>query len=225
MTLTVAIVEDNDRVRQGLAALLNGTPGFECVGSWADAETALAELPAQNPAVVLMDINLPGLDGVECARRLRSAPPQVQSQMQILMLTVHEDEDRIFEALKAGAHGYLTKQTPSAEILEAITQVHQGGGPMSPNIARKVIQFFHPVQLSPKAPPPEQGSATLSPREQEILERLSQGFLYKEIAAALAIGVETVRTHVRNIYEKLHVHTRTEALLKVYGRPEPRQTR
>jgi DNA-binding NarL/FixJ family response regulator len=218
MKLFVAIVEDDARVRQGLAALLNGTPGFECVASWPDAETALEELAHKQPAVVLMDINLPGMDGVECVRRARDLAPQVQ----VVMLTVHEDEDRVFEALKAGAHGYLTKQTPPAEILEAITLVRAGGGPMSPNIARKVIQFFRGLE-SPSKPQSRQAPELgLTPREREIMERLSQGFLYKEVAAALGVSVETVRTHVRNIYEKLHVRTRVEALLKVYGRGDGR---
>jgi DNA-binding NarL/FixJ family response regulator len=219
MTLSVAIVEDNERVRQGLAALLNGTPGFQCLGCWGDAETALRGLPLQKPSVVLMDINLPGMDGIECVRRLRTAAPEIQ----VIMLTVHEDEERIFEALKAGAHGYLTKQTPPAEILEAIRLVRDGGGPMSPNIARKVIQFFHPAAPTKEMHSANVGGVRLSPREQEVMERLSEGFLYKEIAANLGISLETVRTHVRNTYDKLHVRTRTEALLKVYGRAEPRR--
>jgi DNA-binding NarL/FixJ family response regulator len=216
MTLSVAIVEDNEPVRQGLAALLNGTPGFQCVGCWGDAESALAQLPARKPQVVLMDINLPRMDGIECVRQLRTIAPEVQ----VVMLTVHEDEERIFEALKAGSHGYLTKQTPPAEILEAIRLVRDGGGPMSPNIARKVIHFFHPAAPAKETPSGKVGGMRLSPREQEVMERLAEGFLYKEIAAELGISLETVRTHIRNTYEKLHVRTRTEALLKVYGRAE-----
>ncbi len=212
LPLAVAIVEDNPDVRQGLLALLNGTLGFQCVGAWPDGETALANLRAKNPAVVLMDINLPGIDGIECVRRVRASAPQIQ----ILMLTIQEDEERIFEALKAGAHGYLTKQTPPAEILQAVSLVHSGGGPMSANIARKVIQFFHCAPAAPALSGKSQTPA-LTPREQQIIEHLSQGFLYKEIAAALGISVETVRTHIRNIYEKLHVGTRTMAVLKVYG--------
>jgi DNA-binding NarL/FixJ family response regulator len=217
MSIAVAIVEDDDRVRGGLMALLDGTPGFACSGAWGTAESAIAELPARHPSVVLMDINLPGLNGIECARRLRELSPETL----VLMLTVLENDDQIFEALKAGAHGYLTKQTPPAEILEGIKQVHAGGSPMSPNVARKVIRSFHDAGSPPPAlpTPPPAALPHLSPRETEILERLAQGFLYKEIAPPLGISVETVRTHIRNIYEKLHVRTRTEAVLKVLGAP------
>lgn len=208
MPLSVAIVEDDDRVRESLAILCDGTAGSRCVGAWRSGEAALVELPGKGPDVVLMDINLPGMSGIECVRRLRGLLPDVH----VLMLTVYEDSDAIFESLKAGAHGYLTKEASPGDIMDAVLDVHRGGSPMSPNIARKVIQSFHP----PATPAATSGTDELTRREREILDGLARGFLYKEIAGQFGISIETVRTHIRNIYEKLEVHTRTEALLKVY---------
>lgn len=207
----VSIVEDNDRVRESLASLINGAPGFRCIGAHRSAEAALKLVPDEKPDVVLMDIHLPKLSGIECVRRLKAVEPGLV----IMMLTAYEDDDLIFQALKAGADGYLVKQTPASEILAAIQDVHAGGAPMSSNIARRVIQSFHQPDTS--FDPTE----ALSPREHEILDLLAQGFMNKEIADTLAIAFQTVHTHVRNIYSKLHVRSRTEAVA-IYLRP-PRE--
>jgi DNA-binding NarL/FixJ family response regulator len=204
MLINVAIVEDHDDIREGLAVLINGSEGFRCVATFANAEAALAELPGHEPDVVLMDIELPGMSGIECIRRLKTRHPQ----MQIMMRTIYEDDEKIYNSLVAGATGYILKKTPPAKLLEAIQDLHHGGSPMSSQIARKVVQAFQ--QNHQPVPPAER----LSKREQEILAYLAKGHLYKEIAVALHISVETVRTHLRNIYEKLHVRTRTEAVLK-----------
>ena len=173
-----------------------------------DGESALAQLPALRPDVVLMDIRLPGLSGIECVRRLKAVLPGVQ----IVMLTVFEDEERVFDALAAGATGYLVKRTPPAEILAAIAEVRRGGSPMSSAIARKVVQAF---QHSRRSAPG--GALELSPREQEILTLLARGLRYKEVADQLGIALDTVRSHIRRIYEKLHVTSRTEAVVKFLG--------
>jgi DNA-binding NarL/FixJ family response regulator len=205
--IRVALVEDDRQVREGLALLIGHSPGFACVAACPSAENALQRLPGQKPDVVLMDIQLPGMSGIECILQLKRLCPKAQ----IMMLTVFEDHERIYQSLKAGASGYLLKQTPPAELLEAITNLHQGGSPMSAQIARRVVEAFQ----RPTAP--EGAEALLSPREQEILHLLAQGHLYKEIADQLGRSVETVRTHIRNIYDKLHVRSRTEAVNKVFG--------
>jgi DNA-binding NarL/FixJ family response regulator len=210
MTISVSVVEDDARVRGSLARLVDRSPGFRCLSQHQSAESALAELPAVRPDVVLMDINLPGLNGVECVRRLKPLLPQAQ----IVMLTVYEDTDLIFAALAAGATGYLLKRTPRAELLAGIRDVQQGGSPMSSHIARKVVQSFR--QAEPAQPP-----EALSPREQEVLDHLARGFLYKEIASALGISYDTVHTYVRRIYEKLQVHSRSEAVAKRLGQTAP----
>ena len=204
MPITVSIVEDNEQLRGTLARVLNRAEGFRCVSDYASAETALEGLPKDKPDVVLMDINLPGMNGVECVRRLN----QVLSTTQAVMLTVYEDTENIFNALAAGASGYLLKRTKTPELLEAIREVHRGGSPMTTHIARKVTQSFH------KAGPSTQATENLSEREQEVLDCLSQGFLYQEIAEKLGISYETVHTYIRRIYEKLQVRTRTEAVAK-----------
>ena len=208
MPITVAIVEDNEQLRGTLARVLNRADGFRCVSNYGNAEDALKDLPQVRPEVVLMDINLPGINGVECVRQLK----QVLPQLQVMMLTVYEDTDNIFSALAAGATGYLLKRTKSAELLEAIREVHRGGSPMTTHIARKVTQSFLKSGLSP------QPTENLSQREQEVLDCLSQGFLYKEIAEKLGISYETVHTYIRRIYEKLQVRTRTEAVAKFLKR-------
>ena len=208
MPITVSIVEDNDQLRGTLARVIGRAEGFECLGQHPSAEAALEALPNEKPNVVLMDINLPGMNGVECVRRLKQILPETQ----VVMLTVYEDTENIFNALAAGAAGYLLKRTPSAEILTSIRQVLQGGSPMTAHIARKVVQSFQkPIAAAPAA-----GDARddLSPRESEVLDLLSQGFLYKEIAEKLSISYETVHTYIRRIYEKLQVRTRTEAVAK-----------
>lgn len=206
--MKVALVEDNDAYRQTLARLLSRAPGCECVGQFASAEAALDALPALHPDVVLMDIHLPGMDGVECVRRLKEQLPATQ----VVMLTAHEDTDNIFNALAAGATGYLLKRTTRDELLAALREVMAGGSPMTAHIARKVVQSF---QRKPAAPEP---AANLSPREQEVLDLLAQGLIYKEIADRLGVSYETVHTYIRRIYEKLQVRTRTEAVAKFLRR-------
>lgn len=205
MKIRVSVVEDDARVRNGLVQLINLSEGFHCVSHHANAEVALAELPAAKPDVVLMDINLPGLNGVECVRQLKPQLPGTQ----IVMLTVYEETEMIFKALAAGATGYLLKQTLPAELLNAIRDVHRGGSPMTSHIARKIVASF---QQPPAAA--SRGLANLTPREQEVLDHLAKGFLYKEIADALGISYDTVHAHIRRIYEKLQVRSRTEAVAK-----------
>jgi DNA-binding NarL/FixJ family response regulator len=207
MTITVSIVEDAQGVRDGLARLLNSSAGFRCTAAYPNAETALAELPANPPDVVLMDIDLPGMSGVECVRKLKAMLPSIR----VVMLTVYENPELIFDALSAGAIGYLLKQRPSGELLNAVRDAHQGGAPMSSQIARKVVQFF---QKGPKTEEAEE----LSPREREVLDLLAKGYLIKEIADQLKIGFDTVRTYIRRIYEKMHVHSRSQAVAK-YRQP------
>jgi DNA-binding NarL/FixJ family response regulator len=208
MSITVSIVEDNDQLRGTLARVISRGEGFRCLSQFADAESALEGLPKDPPEVVLMDINLPGMNGVECVRRLKTLTPKTQ----VVMLTVYEDTENIFNALAAGAAGYLLKRTKSAELLEALREVHRGGSPMTTHIARKVTQSFQ------RSGPSSQPTENLSEREQEVLDCLSQGFLYKEIAEKLGISYETVHTYIRRIYEKLQVRTRTEAVAKFLRR-------
>lgn len=205
MTTNVSIVEDNEQLRVTLARVLNRAEGFKCVSHYGSAEDALKGLPTDKPDVVLMDINLPGMNGVECVRLLKQSVPTVQ----VIMLTAYEDTENIFNSLAAGASGYLLKRSKSAEIIEAIHDLRSGGSPMTTHIARKVVQSFQQRSVMPLAPDDE-----LSPREQEVLNCLAQGLMYKEISDKLGIGFETVRTYIRRIYEKLHVRTRTEAVAK-----------
>ena len=208
MPITVSIVEDNEQLRTTLARVIGRAEGFQFLSAYGSAEDALAGLPQDRPDVVLMDINLPGLNGVECVRRLKPLAPDTQ----IIMLTVYEDTDNIFNALTAGATGYLLKRTPRAELLQAIRDVRQGGSPMTAHIARKVVQSFQRTGASP------QTTENLSEREQQVLDCLSQGLIYKEIAEKLGISYETVHTYIRRIYEKLQVRTRTEAVAKFLRR-------
>ncbi len=208
MSTTVSIVEDNDQLRGTLVKLVNREEGFKCMSQFPSAEAALAALPQEKPNVVLMDINLPGINGVECVRRLKQLIPETQ----IVMLTAYEDTENIFNALAAGANGYLLKRAPRAEILDALREVLRGGSPMTTHIARKVVQSFQKSGVS------QQPTENLSTREQEVLDCLSQGFLYKEIAEKLGISYETVHTYIRRIYEKLQVRTRTEAVAKFLRR-------
>jgi DNA-binding NarL/FixJ family response regulator len=204
VNISVAIVEDDAPAREILANWLKHADGFKCVGQHGSVEGAVKHLPAEKPSVVLMDINLPGLSGIEGVRRLKPLLPGAQ----YLMLTVYEDVDHIFDALAAGATGYLLKQTPRDELLESIKEVHAGGAPMTGNIARRVVQAFHRDDSGlPK-------SASLSQREREILELLARGYLYKEIMEQLTVSRGTVNTHIRRIYEKLHVRSRSQAVAK-----------
>jgi DNA-binding NarL/FixJ family response regulator len=207
MPIKVAIVEDESRFRESLAILINGAEGFVCVGSYPNAETALREMPGAWPDVLLMDINLPKMSGIVCVARLKALRPELL----ILMLTAYVDNERIFDSLKAGANGYLIKKTPPSEILKAVADVHSGGAPMSNAIARQVVQFFH-------REPASDDTKNLTPREFEILGCLAKGSSYKEIGDQLSISTVTVCTHIRNIYEKLHVRSRTEAVLKFLGK-------
>jgi len=204
MPITVSIVEDQEPLRNTLARVINRADGFECVSHYGSAEEALKDLPNVKPQVVLMDINLPGMSGVECVRQLKQALPGTQ----VMMLTVYEDTENIFNALAAGASGYMLKRTPRAELLEAIKEVQRGGSPMTTHIARMVVQSF----LKPAAKP--EPTAELSPREKEVLDLLSQGLMYKEISEKIGVSYETVHTYIRRIYEKLQVRTRTEAVAK-----------
>jgi DNA-binding NarL/FixJ family response regulator len=200
----VAVVEDNAGLRRSWQRLLTHAPGMQCVGAWGSGELALPQLAALRPDVVLMDINLPGMSGIECTARLKASCPATQ----VVMVTVYEDTDSIFRALKAGACGYLLKRATSDEMIAAINEVRTGGAPMTSEIARKVVHAF-------QAPAPDPGaSVALSAREREILDLLSQGFANKEIADRLNIAYQTVKVHLKHIYEKLHVRSRTEALLK-----------
>mgnify|MGYP002622702126 CR=1 FL=1 len=204
--IKVAIVEDDSRLRESLSALIEGSEGFRCLGAFPDAETGLKLIPANWPDVVLMDINLPNMSGTECVSRLKAENPSLQ----IIMLTVYVDEEQIFNSLVSGASGYLIKKTSPARILEAITDVCSGGSPMSSNIARKLVQHFQGK--------PASETRNLTRREHEILSLLAKGYHYKEIAAQLSISMDTVRTHIHNLYEKLHVRSRTEAVIKYLGK-------
>jgi DNA-binding NarL/FixJ family response regulator len=205
---SVSIVEDNDQLRGTLARMINKSEGFRCVSNYPSAEAALEGLPNDRPEVVLMDINLPGMNGVECVRRLKQTIPKTL----VVMLTAYEDTENIFNALAAGAAGYLLKRAPRSELLDAIKEVCRGGSPMTTHIARKVVQSFQ------KGGDSSHSSENLTGREQEVLDFLSQGLMYKEIAEKLGISYETVHTYIRRIYEKLQVRTRTEAVAKFLRR-------
>ena len=202
--IRIALIEDDRTIREGLQVLISGSYGFSCIAAFASAEEAIHDWPSPPPDVALMDINLPGMNGIDCLILLKERNPSVQ----FIMLTVFEASDAIFKSLAAGAAGYLLKQTPPAKLLEAIEDVYRGGSPMSGEIARKVVQSFqNPPKLSEEL-------SQLSKREEEVLSLLARGYLYKEIADKLFISIQTVRAHIRKIYEKLQVNTRTEATLR-----------
>jgi DNA-binding NarL/FixJ family response regulator len=205
--ITVSIVDDESGLRRSISTFINGAPGFRCVSTYSTARDALRGLPNDRPDVVLMDINMAGMNGIECVARLKALNPK----MQVVMLTVYEDAEQIFKALTAGASGYMLKRLTPSSLLEAIREVHEGGSPMSSSIARKVVASFRKASSSGAAGGP------LSPREQMVLERIAKGSPYKEIAAELGITIPTVRNYLRRIYDKLHVETRTEAVAKYYG--------
>lgn len=209
--IAVSIVDDDAPARGILAEWIGHAEGFRCAGQHGSVEHALAKLPAEKPSVVLMDINLPGLSGIEGVRRLK---PQMPGAL-FVMLTVYEDADHIFSALQAGASGYLLKQTPRLELLESLKDVYDGGSPMTSNIARKVVQAFQRSESSAASSNAEHSSSdSLSPREREVLELLARGYLYKEIVDALKISRPTVNTYIRRIYEKLHVRSRSQAVAR-----------
>lgn len=203
MPTTVAIVEDDAEICEHLEQVIGEDPSFSCVCACRNARTALAKLPVLSPEVVIMDINLPDTSGIECTRKLKGLLPNAY----IVMFTIHEDSEQVFKALEAGASGYLLKRTKAAALIEGLNQVRNGGGAMSSEVAIKVIRSFHRTE-------PASAKDTLTRREEEIIRLLAEGCLSKEIADRLSISVATVNGHLRNIYEKLHVRTRTEAVIK-----------
>ena len=208
MAITVSIVEDDRDTRESLVELIGGSPGLQCISSYPNAEEAIQKIPLEKPDVALVDINLPGMSGIDCVAKLKIQLPALE----VLMLTTYEESGLIFNSLRAGAKGYLLKNMPPKELVHAVSEVHAGGAPMSMQIARKVVDYFFQVRQS--SAEVEQ----LSKREHEILALLAQGSLYKEISETLHISMSTVRTHIQHIYEKLHVQSRTEAARKFYGR-------
>jgi len=206
--INVAIVEDVEEIRNALRILINGFDGFRCDHAYSTAEDALINIPSVMPDVVLMDVHLPGKNGIECVKELK----KLCVTTQFMMCTVYDDDDNIFEALRAGATGYLLKRTSPARMLEAIRDLHAGGSPMSSEIVRRVVVY---MQQKDK---PSLATETLTQREKEILNYLSKGYLYKEIADKLFVSKETVKKHIHNIYDKLHVQTRTDALNKAFRR-------
>jgi DNA-binding NarL/FixJ family response regulator len=201
--VSVGIVEDQRPLRDGLCALIRGTAGFRVAGAYGSMEEALAALAEDNPKVLLLDIGLPGMSGIEGVKRARDLIPSLE----VLMLTVYADNERIFEAICAGACGYLLKDTPPARLLEAIREASDGGAPMSPEVARKVVTMFQ------RTVPPRREEHRLTPRELEVLRLLADGHSYKTAAAAISLSQDTIRFHIRSIYEKLHVHSKSEAVV------------
>jgi DNA-binding NarL/FixJ family response regulator len=210
--ITVAIVEDDTGVREILRDWVMQEDGFICLQTFPTAETAISTLPANPPKVALVDINLPGMNGIECVRRLKTLLPQTQ----FVMLTVYEDANHIFDALSAGASGYLQKRTPRPALLSALREVHAGGSPMTSNIARLVVESFQ------RTAPKESAAEGLSRRENEVLSLIARGHLYKEVADAMGISLPTVKTYIRRICEKLHVHSRAQAVAKFTNLTAPR---
>lgn len=211
MNIPVAIVEDNDDIRNALEQIIEMTEGYTLAGSCSTGEEAMIKLVHMHPKVVLMDINLGGMTGIEVVKLIKQSHPEIL----FMMCTVYEEDEQIFEALSAGASGYILKKTAPDKLLEAVKELYEGGSPMSSQIARKVVAAF---QNKPAANTPDESVSTLSKREKEILEMLAKGLLYKEIAAELCISQETVRKHVYHIYEKMHVNNRVEAVNKFFGR-------
>jgi DNA-binding NarL/FixJ family response regulator len=212
VSITICIVEDDEELREHLRDFINAAPGFECRGAYGSAEEALAAIPAQKPRIAIVDINLPGMNGIQCVKNMAEILPSLQ----IMMFTVYEDTNQIFDALAAGACGYLLKSTKPEKLLEALREIHQGGSPMTSHIARKVVQAFKPAAVD--APSISQ----LSVREQQVLELLAQGHPYKGIASTMGLRLGTVRTYIQRIYEKLHVQCRTDAVVKYLdSSPQP----
>ena len=208
MSITLAIVEDLDEVREGLTNFISLSNDFKILDTFKTAEEALVDIPRLQPDIVIMDINLPGMNGIECIRQVKDKSPNTQ----FMMFTVYENDEKVFEALKAGASGYLLKNTGLMQLIESLKELYIGGSPMSANIARKLVTIFRSTEKDSE--PVE----ILSPRENEILQLLTKGLLYKEIASQLSISVATVRQHIHHIYEKLHVQNRTEAINKAFGK-------
>ena len=220
MAIDVIIVEDDNRLRSGLVEIVNSDPQCTCVGAFGSGEEALAQAPALHPQVAVMDINLPGMDGIECVRQLSERLPELQ----IVMLTVYQDTNNLFRALAAGAHGYLVKPARARDLLAAIRDIHRGGAPMTSALARKVVDAFR-AQAPSAAPAMPVGAAAsgggesdeLAPREKEVLDLLAQGFSYKEIADKLNVAFATVHTYVLRIYKKLHVRSKNAAVARWLG--------
>lgn len=204
MAIKVSIVEDDSGIRESLCVLINGSTGYKCVSKFPNPVDAFDGISRDIPDVILMDINMPKMSGIECVKKIKRKFPAIQ----IIMLTVYEDTEKVFEALRAGATGYLLKRTQPAVLIDSIGMVHSGGSPMSPQIARKIVQSFHQEDKYSDA------EFNLTQREEQILAGLARGFKYSEIADSLFISIDTVRSHIRKIYEKLHVRSRTEAVLK-----------
>lgn len=204
MVITVGIIDDHESIREGISALINSSPEFQCRVAYASCEEALEKFGSHPPNILLVDIGLEGMSGIEGVKRIKARYPSID----ILMLTVYEDNEKIFQSLCAGASGYLLKKTPSDKILDALREVHAGGAPMTGSVARKILDLFKDIA------PPSVSTANLTPRETEILEHLVRGSGYKTIAKSLFISVDTVHTHIRNIYEKLQVHSKSAAVAK-----------
>lgn len=211
MSITLAIVEDLDEVRDGLKNFISLSSDFNVLDTFKSAEEALYDIPQLKPDIVIMDINLPGMNGIECIRQVKEKTPHTQ----FMMFTVYENDEKVFEALKAGASGYLLKNTGLVQLIESLKELHNGGSPMSANIARKLVTVFRNTEKE-VAP-----VGILSNRENEVLQLLAKGLLYKEIAEQLHISTATVRQHIHKVYEKLHVQNRTEAINKAYGKNRP----
>ena len=203
--ITVCIVEDLEEVRNGLAAIINMTEGFKVLQSFGTAEDALEQLNKLKPDIVIMDINLPGMSGIDCIRQAREKNPS----MQFIMFTIYENSDVVFQALEAGATGYLLKNSTASKIIESLNELHQGGSPMNAEIAKKLVVRFQKTPFS-------QNEYHLTPKEQQVLELMAKGYLYKEIADELNNTVNTIKQHIRNIYEKLHVQNKAEAINKIF---------
>jgi DNA-binding NarL/FixJ family response regulator len=210
--IRTAIVEDDKYIRDSLAQLIKNAADFELAGAYKDGTAALKGIPSAKPDVVIMDIQLPGINGVECVRELKAAQPGIN----FLMLTAYEDSELLFESFKAGASGYLLKRTTSKRLLDSIRELQAGGSPMTPQIARQVVQFIATLSKSPKNSTSE--LTQLTPGQKKTLEELAEGYSYKEIATHMNISVDGVRAFIRKIYEKLHVHSRTEAIIKFLDR-------
>lgn len=206
--ITVCIVEDLNEVRESLEKLINNSDNFLLLSAYPNAEAAEKKIPQEQPQIVIMDINLPGISGINCIRKIKPECPNTQ----FLMYTIFEDDDKVFEALQAGANGYLLKKTPKGKILDALQELYEGGSPMSTQIARKVTQSFQQ-----RSHLNDEGNL-LTPKEKEVLDLLSKGFLYKEISEQLHISLNTVKQHIHKTYIKLHVCNRTAAVIKVYGK-------
>ncbi len=217
--IRIAIVEDDAGLRETFQQIFGGAADFRVVGAFGDGETALRQLPGKTPDVVLMDINLPGMSGIDCLRQLKAVLPKVR----VIMVTVYDDDDRLFQSLVAGADGYLLKRATRLRLLDAVREIVGGGAPISPQVARRMVEYFHQLKNQGQEKPAETAAVTmelqgLTAREQAVLAKLAEGFAPKEVAAELGISWDTVRNHTTNIYAKLHVHSRSEAILKYLGR-------